>query len=59
MNTVVIGRPLHEHGTPVRDVHFPNGGVFSVVHESMTVRSWTWRPWGVSALHLPLRRVNP
>jgi CRP-like cAMP-binding protein len=33
MNTAVIGRALQEHGAPVRDVYFPNGGVFSVTNE--------------------------
>ena len=33
MNAAVIGRPLQEHGTPVSDVYFPNGGVFSVTNE--------------------------
>jgi CRP-like cAMP-binding protein len=33
MNTVVTGRALQEHGAPVRDVYFPNGGVFSVTNE--------------------------
>jgi CRP-like cAMP-binding protein len=33
MNTVVTGRTLQEHGTPVTDVYFPNGGVFSVTNE--------------------------
>jgi CRP-like cAMP-binding protein len=33
MNTVVIGRTLQEHGSPVTDVYFPNGGVFSVTNE--------------------------
>jgi CRP-like cAMP-binding protein len=30
MNTVATGRTLQEHGAPVTDVYFPNGGVFSV-----------------------------
>jgi CRP-like cAMP-binding protein len=33
MHTGVIGRTLQEHGTPVTDVYFPNGGVFSVTNE--------------------------
>jgi CRP-like cAMP-binding protein len=33
MNTCVTGRTLQEHGTPVTDVYFPNGGVFSVTNE--------------------------
>jgi CRP-like cAMP-binding protein len=33
MNAVVLGRTLQEHGTPVTDVYFPNGGVFSVTNE--------------------------
>ena len=33
MTTVRTGQTLQEHGTRVRDVHFPNGGVFSVTHE--------------------------
>jgi CRP-like cAMP-binding protein len=33
MNTAVTGRALQEHGTPVTDVFFPNGGVFSVTNE--------------------------
>jgi CRP-like cAMP-binding protein len=33
MNTGAIGRILQEHGTPVTDVYFPNGGVFSVTNE--------------------------
>jgi CRP-like cAMP-binding protein len=32
MNSVVIGRTLQEHGSPVTDVYFPNGGVFSVTN---------------------------
>ena len=30
MNQAVTGRALQEHGAPVTDVYFPNGGVFSV-----------------------------
>ena len=30
MHTGVTGRTLQEHGAPVTDVYFPNGGVFSV-----------------------------
>ena len=33
MNTGVTGRTLQEHGAPVTDVYFPNGGVFSVTTE--------------------------
>jgi hypothetical protein len=33
MNTGVTGRTLQAHGTPVTDVYFPNGGVFSVTNE--------------------------
>jgi CRP-like cAMP-binding protein len=33
MHTGVTGRTLQEHGTPVTDVYFPNGGVFSVTNE--------------------------
>jgi CRP-like cAMP-binding protein len=33
MNTVVTGHALQEHGAPVTDVYFPNGGVFSVTNE--------------------------
>ena len=33
MNTGETGRTLQEHGTPVTDVYFPNGGVFSVTTE--------------------------
>jgi CRP-like cAMP-binding protein len=33
MNTAVTGRTLQAHGTPVTDVYFPNGGVFSVTNE--------------------------
>jgi CRP-like cAMP-binding protein len=33
MNTGVIGRMLQDHGTPITDVYFPNGGVFSVTNE--------------------------
>jgi len=33
MNTGVTGRVLQDHGTPVNDVYFPNGGVFSVTNE--------------------------
>ncbi len=33
MNTGVTGRTLQEHGAPVTDVYFPNGGVFSVTNE--------------------------
>lgn len=29
---VVVGKTLLEHGTPVRDVFFPNGGVYSVTN---------------------------
>jgi CRP-like cAMP-binding protein len=32
MNSVVIGRTLQEHGSPVTNVYFPNGGVFSVTN---------------------------
>src|SRR5918993_2199159 len=33
MNTGVPGHTLQEHGAPVTDVYFPNGGVFSVTNE--------------------------
>jgi CRP-like cAMP-binding protein len=33
MNTAVTGRALQAHGTPITDVYFPNGGVFSVTNE--------------------------
>src|SRR3954471_13855314 len=33
MNTGVTGRTLQEHGRPVTDVYFPNGGVFSVTNK--------------------------
>jgi CRP-like cAMP-binding protein len=33
MNIGVIGRTLQQQGTPVTDVYFPNGGVFSVTNE--------------------------
>jgi CRP-like cAMP-binding protein len=33
MNTVDVGDTLHEHGVPVTDVYFPNGGVYSVTNE--------------------------
>ena len=33
MSTAVIGRTLQEHGAPVTDVYFPNGGVFSVTNQ--------------------------
>jgi hypothetical protein len=33
MTTAVIGRPLQAHGTPVTEVYFPNGGVFSVTNQ--------------------------
>jgi CRP-like cAMP-binding protein len=33
MNTGVPGRTLQEQGSPVTDVYFPNGGVFSVTNE--------------------------
>jgi CRP-like cAMP-binding protein len=33
MNTGVTGRMLQDHGMPVTDVYFPNGGVFSVTNE--------------------------
>src|SRR5688572_12489243 len=33
MNTAVTGRTLQAHGTPVTEVYFPNGGVFSVTTE--------------------------
>jgi CRP-like cAMP-binding protein len=33
MNTAVTGRTLQEHGAPVTDVYFPNGGVFSVTNQ--------------------------
>lgn len=33
MHTVVTGRALQEHGKPVTDVFFPNGGVFSVTNQ--------------------------
>ena len=33
MNTGVTGRTLQANGTPVTDVYFPNGGVFSVTNE--------------------------
>ena len=33
MNAGATGRTLQEHGAPVTDVYFPNGGVFSVTNE--------------------------
>jgi CRP-like cAMP-binding protein len=33
MNTIKVGHALQEHGKPVKEVHFPNGGVFSVTNE--------------------------
>jgi CRP-like cAMP-binding protein len=33
MITVVMGRPLHARGAQIKDVFFPNGGVFSVTNE--------------------------
>ncbi|HKT79834.1 MAG TPA: Crp/Fnr family transcriptional regulator [Vicinamibacterales bacterium] len=33
MNPGVSGRTLQGHGTPVTEVYFPNGGVFSVTNE--------------------------
>ena len=33
MTTAVVGRTLQEHRAPVKDVYFPNGGVFSVTNE--------------------------
>ena len=33
MNVTVTGRTLQAHGTPVTEVYFPNGGVFSVTTE--------------------------
>ncbi len=33
MNATVTGRTLQQHGTPVTDVYFPNGGVYSVTNE--------------------------
>ena len=33
MTTAVTGRTLQENGAPVTHVHFPNGGVFSVMNE--------------------------
>jgi CRP-like cAMP-binding protein len=33
MNIGVTGRTLQQQGTPVTDVYFPNGGVFSVTNE--------------------------
>jgi CRP-like cAMP-binding protein len=32
MRSVTVGRTLQAHGTPVKDVYFPNGGVFSVTN---------------------------
>jgi|SRR5688500_13004987 len=33
MHSVGIGETLHERGSPVTDVYFPNGGVFSVTNQ--------------------------
>jgi CRP-like cAMP-binding protein len=33
MNGGITGHPLQEHGVPVTDVYFPNGGVFSVTNQ--------------------------
>jgi len=33
MNIGVTGRALHQHGVPISDIYFPNGGVFSVTNE--------------------------
>ena len=32
MNAAVVGRTLQEHQEPVKDIYFPNGGVFSVTN---------------------------
>ena len=49
MNTAVLGRTLQAHGTPVTDVYFPNGGVFSVTNECVTARSLRLRPSAAKA----------
>src|SRR5690349_10586111 len=33
MTAVETGRTLHAHRAPIKDVYFPNGGVFSVTNE--------------------------
>jgi hypothetical protein len=33
MHAGVTGRTLQEHRTPVTDMYFPNGGVFSVTNQ--------------------------
>jgi CRP-like cAMP-binding protein len=33
MSTVALGDTLQEHGAPVADVYFPNGGVFSITNQ--------------------------
>jgi CRP-like cAMP-binding protein len=33
MNTIAMGHAIQEHGAPITDVYFPNGGVFSVTNE--------------------------
>ena len=33
MVKVVVGEPLMQHGVPVTDVYFPNGGVYSVTNQ--------------------------
>lgn len=33
MNTVKTGDTLQAHGARVRDVYFPNGGVFSITNQ--------------------------
>jgi CRP-like cAMP-binding protein len=33
MTAVTIGHTLHGHRAPIKDVYFPNGGVFSVTNE--------------------------
>ena len=32
LQSTVIGDTLHEHGRPIDDVYFPNGGVFSITN---------------------------
>ena len=33
MTTVTTGHTLHAHHAPIKDVYFPNSGVFSVTNE--------------------------
>jgi hypothetical protein len=49
MTAVTTGHTLHAHSARIKDVYFPNGGVFSVTNEMRNGPWWRLPPWGGKA----------